>query len=84
MSYNEKETNKYNSMMADFEHFAEMKRALSKNKCPVHNKKLKMEAHWENDYDIDIFISKYCCMDFAKQMKKEFLKADRFTSVTIA
>ena len=84
MSYNEEQTRAYNSMMYDFEVFEEIKKSLSKNKCSVHNKKLKMEANWENEYDIDIVISKYCCAAFAEEIAKKFIEADRFTSVTIA
>jgi hypothetical protein len=84
MSYSEEQTRAYESMMYDFGHFNTMKKTLSKIKCPVHNKQLKMEANWENDYDIDIEISKYCCIDFAKQIEKEFIDADRFKSITIA
>ncbi len=84
MSYSEKERRAYESMMCDFQYFEEMKKYLSKRKCFVHNQRLKMEANWENEYDIDIVISKYCCVGFAKQIEKEFIEVDRFTSVTIA
>lgn len=84
MSYNEEQTRAYESMMYSFEQFETMKKLLSKRKCLIHNKRLKMEANWENEYDIDIVISKYCCTDFAKQIGKEFIEADRFASITIA
>lgn len=83
MSYSEDETRGYNSMLYNFEVFAEMKKSLSKIKCSVHNKKLKMKADWENEYFVDIFISKYCCTDFAEEMAKHFIEAKIFNTVTI-
>lgn len=83
MSYSEEQTRAYESMMYEFEVFEEMKKKLSKNRCPIHNKRLKVEASWENEYDIDIFISNYCCVGFAEQMANPFIESKRFTSVTI-
>lgn len=43
------ETRAYQSMINEFRLFEEMKKSLSKRKCSVHNKRLKMEANWEMD-----------------------------------
>ena len=83
MSYNEEQTRAYNSLMYAFGVFDEMKETLSKVKCSTHNKKLKMGASWERDYDIDVTIYKYCCMNFAEEIANKFVEANVFTSVTI-
>ncbi|HMJ48841.1 MAG TPA: hypothetical protein VK498_16025 [Ferruginibacter sp.] len=83
MSYNEEQTRQYNLMLSSFDIFNKIKKELSKNKCQTHNKKLKMEANWENEYDVDILISKYCCIDFALQIAKVFIDEGCFVSVML-
>jgi hypothetical protein len=83
MGYSEEQTRVYNSMMYAFNVFDEMKKNLSSDKCHIHNKKLKMEASWEREYDIDITIYKYCYVDFAEQIAKKFIDVHLFSSVTI-
>lgn len=83
MSYNEEQSRSYDAMLYAFSEFENMKKVLSQEKCQVHNKKLKMGANWEREYDIDITIYKYCCMEFAKQIADKFIEADIFTSVSI-
>lgn len=84
MSYTEEQTRAYNSMVCDFKFFDDLKKSLSKTKCPIHNKKIKMVANWEREYDIEIIISNYCCLAFAAQIAKHFKDADRFASVEIS
>ncbi|MBS1511094.1 MAG: hypothetical protein JST86_09645 [Bacteroidetes bacterium] len=83
MSYSPEQTEKYETMMVGFNIFEEMKQELKLRKCPLHHKRLKVEANWSRDYDIDISISKYCCMEFAQQVGKEFIDKEWFASVTI-
>lgn len=83
MSYSEEQTRDYNAMLYAFEMFDKIKRELSKSKCLVHNKRLTMNAIWENEYDVDITISKYCCLQFATQIAKQFVDVNLFASVSI-
>jgi len=64
--------------------FDEMKQSLSKEKCSAHNKKLKLGASWEREYDLDITIYKYCCIDFATQIANQFIENQLFATVTIS
>lgn len=83
MSYNEDDTRRYNEMLYNFEIFSKMKKSLLKQKCSIHNKRLKMMANWENEYFVDIFISGYCCKVFAEEIAKEFIDAHIFNGVNI-
>ena len=83
MGYSEEQTRAYEAMLYDFEVFEEMKKSLKKEKCHIHNNKLRIEASWENDYDINIFISKYCCVQFAESIAAIFMEAKRFNKISI-
>lgn len=84
MGYRKDETDLYNTMLNSFVIFKELKKRLSQHKCTVHGKKIKMEVEWENDYEVNIYISKYCCAEFAKEMAVHFDGNHDFNSVVIA
>ena len=84
MSYSEEQTRSYNSMMYAWGVFEDMKQILKKEKCPIHNKAAKMAASWERNYDLDITVYKYCCVDFATKIANKFIEKELFTSVTIS
>jgi hypothetical protein len=63
--------------------FNKMKEDLESLKCPVHNKRTWAATEWMKNYDVDVIIYRYCCTEFAEQIKKQFIDRGIFTSVQI-
>lgn len=83
MSYSEEKQRAYTEMEWKVAEFQKMKDALKLRKCAEHDKKLKMGESWEEDYAVNIYISKYCCIPFAKEIGQIFLNSKIFDAVII-
>jgi hypothetical protein len=83
MSYSYEQQRAYASMEWTWGEFDKMKVDLKSLKCPVHNKRTWAAAEWVKNYDVDISIYRYCCAEFAEQIKKLLIGRGIFTSVQI-
>ena len=83
MSYSYEQQQAYSSMQWTWGEFEKMKQDLKTLKCRLHNKRVWAGVEWMRDYDLDVSIYRYCCLDFAEQIKKLFIDRDIFNSVRI-
>lgn len=83
MSYSYEQQRAYASMEWTWGEFTKMKQDLRQRRCPVHKKLAWAAVEWEKDYDVDVSIYRYCCLDFAEEIKKIFDDKGIFNSVRI-
>jgi hypothetical protein len=83
MSYSYEQQMAYSSMVWTWEEFDKMKQDLKIRKCRIHKKRAWAAVEWEKDYDVDVSIYRYCCLDFAEEIKKLFVDRGIFNSVRI-
>jgi hypothetical protein len=83
MSYSEEQQKTYSALQWRMGKFQEMKNELKTRKCAVHNKQIKVVDSWEGNYTLNVYISKYCCIHFAEEIKKLFVDRNIFDAVII-
>lgn len=66
--------------MAGAEEFA--KKELQKLSCKVHNKKARISCDYDN-LGNNAYIERYCCLDFAKEVKEVLADMKRFNKIEI-
>lgn len=50
--------------------------------CPIHHRKALTSFDYDND-GVNAYVTRYCCLDLAKQVSAAFLKAKIFNHVYI-
>lgn len=83
MSYSEEQQRSYAAMEWKMGEAEKIRKSLKGKKCPVHNKKAYASEVWEEDYEVNIYISKYCCKEYALEIYKIFKEDDIFDHVII-
>lgn len=83
MSYSEEQHRSYAEMQWKMEEAKKIRDSLKGAKCPVHNKKAYASEVWEEDYAVNIYISRYCCREYAVEIQKLFLEKGYFDKVVI-
>ena len=83
MSYSEKQQRSYAEMQWKIEEAKKIRDSLKGRKCPVHNKNAYAGEVWEEDYTVNIYISRYCCGEYALEIQKLFLEKGYFDKVVI-
>lgn len=83
MSYSELQQRAYAEMQWKLEEFKKIKDSLKTTKCRVHNKRIRVGDSWEEEYAVNVYISKYCCEAFADEIRRLFVERGIFNSVII-
>jgi hypothetical protein len=83
MSYSEEQQRAYAALEWKMGEFLKMKDELKTRKCPLHNKRVKVGDSWEENYTLNVYISKYCCNGFAKEIEQFFIAKNIFDAVII-
>jgi len=60
----------------------EAKKVLKDVKCSVHNKKARLSYDYDND-GANVYITKYCCTFFAKEVSSVLKEIVQFNSIVI-
>lgn len=60
----------------------EAKKALKDVKCSVHNKKARLSYDYDND-GANVYITKYCCSPFAKEVSNILSEIVHFNNIVI-
>lgn len=83
MSYSEEQQRSYATMLWKLDEAKKIRDSLKGRKCPVHKNKAYVSEVWEEDYEVNIYISRYCCREYALEIKEVFLRKDYFDNVVI-
>jgi hypothetical protein len=83
MGYSYEQQQAYGSMEWTWGEFDKMKEDLKTRKCPVHKKRAWAGVEWMRNYELDVSVYRYCCMEFAEEIKKLFIDRGIFDSVRI-
>lgn len=83
MGYSYEKQQAYGSMEWTWGEFDKMKADLKLRKCAVHKKRAWAGVEWMRNYEVDVSIYRYCCMEFAEEIKKLFVDRGIFDWVRI-